>query len=153
MTPTREAWWEFFCEKILSYLTDKERQGIVLIKVLAVAIGGGIGSLTRYYVSLWAAERFGADFPYGTLLVNLSGCVLIGFFMTLTTERMIISPYWRLIFTVGFLGGLTTFSSFSYETLRLLDNAGTGTALANIGLNLVLGLVGTWGGIILARLI
>ena len=82
-----------------------------MVKILAVAIGGGIGATTRYLVSTWAAGRFGADFPYGTLIVNVAGCFMIGLFMTLTTERLIVSPYWRLIFAVGFLGGLTTFSS------------------------------------------
>ena len=122
-------------------------------KLLAVAIGGSIGSVVRYLVSTWAAERFGAEFPYGTLFVNVAGCLMIGFFMTLTTERLIVSPYWRLIFAVGFLGGLTTFSSFSYETLRLVKDADMLSAFYNIGLNLVLGLVATWSGMAAARLI
>ena len=126
---------------------------MTLEKLLAVAIGGSIGSVVRYLVSTWAAERFGAEFPYGTLFVNVAGCLMIGFFMTLTTERLIVSPYWRLIFAVGFLGGLTTFSSFSYETLRLVKDADMLSAFYNIGLNLVLGLVATWSGMAAARLI
>jgi len=124
-----------------------------LEKLLAVAVGGCIGSVVRYMVSTWAAERFGAEFPYGTLFVNVAGCLMIGFFMTLTTERLIVSPYWRLIFAVGFLGGLTTFSSFGYETLRLLKDADMLSAFYNIGLNLVLGLAATWSGMVAARLI
>ena len=124
-----------------------------MVKILAVAVGGGIGATTRYLVSTWAAGRFGADFPYGTLIVNVAGCFMIGLFMTLTTERLIVSPYWRLIFAVGFLGGLTTFSSYSYETLRLIEDSDLLPAFYNIGLNLILGFAATWAGIVVARLI
>lgn len=125
----------------------------MLLNILAVAVGGSIGAAARYLVSLWAAERFGANFPYGTLIVNVAGCFIIGAFMTLTTERMIVSPYWRLIFAVGFLGGLTTFSSFGYETLRLVEDANLLRAFGNIGMNMVLGLAATWMGIVAARLL
>ena len=124
-----------------------------MVKILAVAVGGGIGATTRYLVSTWAAGRFGADFPYGTLIVNVAGCFMIGLFMTLTTERLIVSPYWRLIFAVGFLGGLTTFSSFSYETLRLVEGSDLLLAFYNIGLNMIVGFAATWAGIVIARLI
>ena len=125
----------------------------MFLKVSAVALGGSIGAITRYLVSTWAAERFGANFPYGTLFVNAAGCLMIGFFMTLTTERLIVSPYWRLIFAVGFLGGLTTFSSYSYETFQLLEDSEMLLAFYNTGLNLVLGFAATWAGIVLARLV
>jgi CrcB protein len=126
---------------------------MMLLKLLAVAVGGGIGAVTRYLVSAWAAERFGANFPYGTFIVNVAGCFIIGIFLTLTTERLIVSPYWRLIVAVGFIGGLTTFSSFGYETLRLAEDANMMLALYNIGLNLVLGFAATWLGILVARLV
>ena len=123
------------------------------LKLLAVAVGGAVGACTRYVVSQWAAGRFGADFPYGTLIVNVVGCFIIGVFLTLTTERLIVSPYWRLVVAVGFLGGLTTFSSFGYETLRLVEEADLLQAFWNIALNLGVGLGATWLGIIGARLI
>ena len=125
----------------------------MLLKLLAVAVGGGIGAVTRYLVSVWAAGRFGANFPYGTLIVNVAGCFMIGLFMTLTTERLIVSPYWRLVFAVGFLGGLTTFSSFSYETLRLVEDSDILLAFYNTGLNLIVCFAATWVGIVVARLI
>ncbi|AIF50916.1 fluoride efflux transporter CrcB [Pelosinus sp. UFO1] len=123
-----------------------------MLNVLAVAVGGSIGATTRYLVSIWAAGRFGAGFPYGTLIVNVVGCFIIGAFMTATTEKFIISPYWRLIVTVGFVGGLTTFSSFSYETFKLMEDGSLALAMYNILSNCVLGFFATWLGIGTARL-
>ncbi|KYZ74982.1 camphor resistance protein CrcB [Anaerosporomusa subterranea] len=123
-------------------------------RVLAtVAFGGGVGSVCRYAATLWTTNRFGTVMPYGTLLVNVVGCFIIGLFMTVTTERIIINPYWRLLLSVGFLGGLTTFSSFSYETWRLLMDGEVLWAAGNITLNLIVGLVATWLGIALGRLL
>ncbi len=121
-------------------------------KIVVVAVGGSLGAVARYLLSLWAAERFGAGFPYGTLIANVAGCFVIGAFMTLATDRFIVSPYWRLLVTVGFIGGLTTFSSFSYETFKLLEDAQVTSAAGNILLNLVLGFSATWLGIVIAKL-
>lgn len=123
-----------------------------MLEVILVAIGGAIGSTARYLVSTWAATRYGAEFPYGTLIVNVVGCFIIGVFMTLATERLSISPYWRLLITVGFVGGLTTFSSFSYETIHLLQEADMLRAFYNVGLNILVGFSATWLGIGVARL-
>lgn len=122
-------------------------------KLLLVAVGGSIGAVARYLVSGWAAEHFGANFPYGTLLVNVVGCFIIGLFMALTTEKFIVNPYWRLLVTVGFVGGLTTFSSYSYETFKLLEEAGMTMAFYNIFSNLIIGFFATWVGIAVARLV
>lgn len=124
-----------------------------MLKIMMVAVGGSIGATTRYLVSTWAADKFGTNFPYGTLIVNVVGCFIIGAFMTLATERMIVSPYWRLLITVGFVGGLTTFSSYSYETLKLLQEADIMMAMSNLLANLILGFFGTWLGISAARFI
>lgn len=123
-----------------------------MIKIFVVAIGGSIGAVARYLVSMWAAGRFGADFPHGTLIANVVGCFIIGAFMTLTTERFIVNPYWRLLVTVGFVGGLTTFSSFSYETFKLLEDAQLSLAAYNVLLNIALGFLATWLGIVTARM-
>jgi CrcB protein len=119
--------------------------------ILFVALGGGVGSVTRYLVSLWAAGRFGAEFPYGTLIVNVAGCFVIGLFMILVTERFMISPHLRLLVTSGFLGGLTTFSSFSFETFGLMQDGAWASAAGNIAANLVTGLLATWFGAMAAR--
>nr|WP_320147609.1 fluoride efflux transporter CrcB [uncultured Anaeromusa sp.] len=122
------------------------------VDLAIIALGGGIGSVTRYLVTIWAAERFGSAFPYGTLVVNVAGSFIIGFFMTLFLERLELDPQWRLFIAVGFLGGLTTFSSFSYETLRLVQEGAMSQAFANAGSNVILCLASTWVGFFCARL-
>lgn len=131
----------------------KGREEKVLEKLAIVAFGGGLGAALRFWTSQWAANRFGADFPYGTLIVNVSGCFMIGCFMVLSTERFLINPYWRLVFSVGFLGGLTTFSSYSYETLELLRDGSLVAASLNAFLNLLLGFGAAWLGMAAARII
>lgn len=123
-----------------------------MLEIILVAVGGAIGATTRYLTSNWAAVRFGTSFPMGTLLVNVVGCFIIGLFMVLTTERLSVSPYWRLFIVVGFLGGLTTFSSFSYETLSLLQKADIMQAFYNVGLNVLVGFLATWMGMGVAKL-
>jgi fluoride exporter len=92
-----------------------------VLGVLLVALGGGIGSAARYLVGGWFANRFGPAFPYGTFAINVTGSFIIGFFLAFAQERVSLSPYWRLFFAVGFVGGYTTFSTFEYETIRLLQ--------------------------------
>ncbi len=122
-----------------------------MTKLLVVAIGGSVGAVARYLVSNWAAERFGSNFPYGTLIVNVVGCFIIGAFMVLVTERVIANPYWRLLVAVGFIGGLTTFSSFGYETLKLIEDAQFQWALYNMVTNVIFGFGATWLGMTFAR--
>ena len=101
-----------------------------------VAVGGGIGALARYWLSTWILGLTGAGFPWGTFAVNVIGSFIIGLVMVLSLDRNMISPEMRLLLTTGFCGGLTTFSTFSYETLVLMRseqwlNAGLNT-LANV---------------------
>jgi len=93
-----------------------------VLAVLLVALGGGIGSATRYLVGGWFASRFGPAFPYGTFVINVTGSFIIGFFLAFAQERVSLSPYWRLFFAVGVVGGYTTFSTFEYESIRLLQD-------------------------------
>lgn len=122
-----------------------------MLGVVLVAVGGAIGSVGRYLVSNWFVARFGTGFPGGTLIVNIVGCFFIGMFMAFANERCNISPYWRLFVAVGCLGGLTTFSSFSYESLRLLEEADILHAFYNVGLNLFGGFFSTWIGFIISK--
>ncbi|MDF2572884.1 MAG: CrcB-like protein [Sporomusa sp.] len=123
----------------------------MLLNILIVAIGGGIGAASRYLVSSWAAERFGSNFPYGTLFVNVAGCFIIGLFLALVNDKIIVKPEWRLFVTTGFLGGLTTFSSFSYETIKLLQESDVSLALYNVIANCGIGFLATWVGMNCAR--
>jgi CrcB protein len=106
---------------------------------MIVAVGGALGAVSRYLLGLLAINRWGALFPYGTMLANFLGCFIIGLFMTLVLERLEISPYWRLLVVTGFCGGLTTFSSFSYESLRLLQSGEYLLGALNVVLNMVIG--------------
>jgi len=89
--------------------------------VLFVAVGGAIGSVTRYLVGGWIASRYGSAFPYGTLVINVTASFIIGFFLAFAQERVNLNPNWRLFVAVGFVGGYSTFSTFEYEAIRLLQ--------------------------------
>jgi len=115
-----------------------------------IGLGGFAGANARYLLQQWAAARWGADFPYGTMLANVSGSFIIAFFLTLATGRLIGSPEMRLLVAVGFLGGFTTFSSFSMETFKLFEQSGWGAAALNFTGNTVLGLLGALAGVVLA---
>jgi CrcB protein len=88
-------------------------------KILSVAAGGGMGAVARYLVQNWALGKWGAAFPYGTLLVNITGAFGIGFIMTLFLNHLHISPSWRVFVVTGILGGYTTFSALAWETYAL----------------------------------
>ena len=93
-----------------------------MLEVLFVALGGAIGSVARYLLGGWFAARFGAAFPYGTFVINVTGSFIIGLFLAYAQDRVSLSPYWRLFFAVGFVGGYTTFSTFEYESVRLFQD-------------------------------
>ena len=122
------------------------------MKYLLIVLGGGAGSLARYLASSAIASRFGARLPIaGTMVVNVTGCFLIGLIMTLLTERLEPHPYWRLLLVVGFLGGYTTFSSFEWETYSAVREGGFWIGLANIVGSVTLGYAAVWLGALLAR--
>jgi fluoride exporter len=91
------------------------------VRLLLVLAGGALGSGARYLVALWTLERLGAGFPWGTIAVNLAGSFLIGLLATIADEAGAIGPHLRLFLVAGVLGGFTTFSAFSLETLRLIE--------------------------------
>jgi len=94
----------------------------LLERVLIVGVGGGIGSILRYLVSLAAAHWLGSEFPYGTLIVNMSGAFIIGLVQQVATDALLIPDGTRLFLTAGMMGGLTTYSTFSYETVQLMES-------------------------------
>jgi CrcB protein len=121
-----------------------------MLQFAGIALGGALGSLLRFLLSNRVYQWLGRDFPYGTLSVNVLGCLLMGFLFVFMTER-VVSAEARASILVGFLGGLTTFSSFSMETLLLIEQSAYLKALLNMLLNLLLCLIATWLGMILAR--
>lgn len=118
---------------------------------IAIAGFGAIGCLARYYLSGWTYDILGRSFPVGTLAVNVIGSFLIGLIMEFGVRSTLMSPLLRTGLAIGFLGGLTTFSTFSYETFRLLEDGEILAALTNVLASVTVCLLCTWGGIILAR--
>ncbi len=120
---------------------------------VAISIGAILGANARYLIGGWLSDRFGAGFPIGTLVINVSGSFIIGFFMTLIGERIAVADWWRPLVAIGFLGAYTTFSTFSYETLALVQSGAWGLAGLNIGASIGGSLVGVFAGTVLARAI
>lgn len=120
-------------------------------KYLLIAAGGALGSIARYWVGSTVASRMGIKFPYGTLIVNLTACVIIGFSLTYLGKRAELSPAWRYLIPVGFIGAYSTFSTYEWETLSSLrSGAFYIAALYALG-SLVLGLIAVWCGSFLAE--
>lgn len=121
-----------------------------MMNFLWIGIGGFLGANSRYLMSLWAARVWGADFPYGTLLVNIVGSFILALFLTLSTGKLSISPEVRLFVAVGFLGSFTTFSSFSYEWYQLVAQGRWWAAGLDFFGNTALGLIGVIAGMAVA---
>jgi fluoride exporter len=120
-----------------------------VLGVLLVALGGAIGSVARYLVGGWVAVRLGGAFPYGTFAVNVTASFIVGFFLAFAEERTGLNPYLRLFIAVGFIGGYSTFSTFEYEAVRLLQDRELLLGLTYYVGSVVAGGVATIGGIVL----
>ena len=124
-----------------------------MIQILAIAAGGAVGSVLRYAVSTGVYSVLGRNFPYGTLAVNVIGSFLMGLLFVLMVERLDMSAVWRMAILVGFLGAFTTFSTFSIETVNLLQGGDFMRAFLNVTVSVAFCLVATWVGFRLGRLI
>jgi len=121
------------------------------VRLFLIAIFGAMGTLARYGLQGLVQVRVGGTFPYGTLLINLTGCFLLGLIGQFTLNRMVISPDWRIAIAVGFFGGYTTFSSFGWETAKMFENGEWLRATTYVGTSVVVGLLLSVAGIRLAN--
>jgi CrcB protein len=114
-------------------------------------LGGFLGAVSRFWIGGLVYDRMGTRFPYGTFVVNCTGCFLLGIAMAILTERTHLSPNWRYFIPIGFIGGYTTFSSFEYETLMAMRDGALMTGFLNIGLSVGLGFFCVWVGMMCGR--
>ena len=119
--------------------------------VISIAAFGAVGCLVRYWLSGWVYDIAGRNFPYGTMAVNLLGSFCIGFIMELSLRSTLIPSNLRTGLAIGFLGGLTTFSTFSYETFKLLEDGELLLAAGNVLISVLVCLLFTWLGIVAAK--
>jgi fluoride exporter len=121
-------------------------------RTLLVAVGGLVGSVARYWLAGWVQNLNGSEFPFGTLAVNVLGSFVLGLVMTLALERGLLSADVRILLGTGFCGGFTTMSTFSYETLALVQYGSPSDALANLALTVIACLSAVWLGGLAGRL-
>jgi CrcB protein len=119
---------------------------------MMVGVGGFLGAIARYLLGNYIGSRYGVRFPYGTFVINMSGCFFIGLVMVLLA-RTTASPYWRYLIPIGFIGAFTTFSTFEYETLRAVQDGQAITGLLNVVLSVVVGFIAAWAGAALGRIL
>ncbi|HRN26179.1 MAG: fluoride efflux transporter CrcB [Ignavibacteriaceae bacterium] len=124
-----------------------------MLNYILVSAGAAIGGALRYSISSYIQKNISVLFPYGTLIVNIAGSFLLGIIMFYLNEKELIGNEFRLFLTVGFCGGFTTFSTFSYETLNLFKDSEFGLAIYNVALNVILCLVGIYLAYLISKLI
>lgn len=122
-------------------------------KYLLIALGGALGSVARYWVGSAISGRMGAKFPYGTFVINVTACLIIGFTLTFLGKRVDLSPAWRYLIPVGFIGAYSTFSTYEWETLSTLRSGAVALAALYAGGSLIAGLVAVWCGAALAEML
>jgi len=123
----------------------------IVNEILVISLGAVLGANARWIVSRYAARILGPVFPYGTLVINVSGSFVVGFFMIWATERVLLDPRWRLLVVVGFCGAFTTFSSFAFETMAYFEQGQWLLMSANLLSNNLLCLAAVLAGMALAR--
>jgi CrcB protein len=126
--------------------------GVKLQKYLLIAIGGALGSLTRYLVGSTIVNRMGTRFPYGTFVINITACLIVGFFLAAVGQRAEVNPAWRFLIPIGFVGAYSTFSTFEWETFVHLQTGDFLIAALYVSLSILVGLVAVWLGVVLARI-
>ena len=120
-------------------------------KYFYIAVGGSLGSIARYWVGANVSGRLGTRFPYGTFVINITACAIIGFSLTYLGSHVELSPAWRFLIPVGFVGAYSTFSTYEWETLSTLRSGAFMLASLYAVGSLLLGLIAVWGGSVLAE--
>lgn len=120
-------------------------------KYLWISLGALLGANARYFIGGWIAERWGASFPFGTLVVNLTGSLLLGIFLTYATERVLVEPRFRQLIAIGFLGAYTTFSAYTFESVTLMFDGNWGAGLLNLLGGSLVGAISVALGIVVGR--
>src|SRR5881409_3009434 len=118
-----------------------------------IAVGGAAGALARYQIAAMIQARIPAGFPWGTFVVNITGCFVMGIAATLLAERLIVHPNWRFLIPIGFIGAYTTFSTFEFETWRAVSEGAWLVGGLNVVGSVVAGYVALWLGVVLSRVI
>jgi crcB protein len=126
---------------------------IGVVTLLLVGLGGFFGAITRFVVDGWVSRVTGGAFPWGTLVINLSGSFALGFLFAVATERSLLSPDIRPPLMIGFLGAYTTFSTWMLESWRMVEDGALVTALANLGGSVIVGVVAVFAGLAIGRLV
>ncbi len=121
-------------------------------KYLLTGIGGFLGAIARLWVGTEIADRFGTQFPYGTFVINMTGCFIIGVALTVLNERLNVNPAWRYLLPIGFVGAYTTFSSFEYETFTSFQSGGWQTPILYVTLSVFVGFACVWVGVAIGKL-
>lgn len=122
-------------------------------KYFLVAVGGALGSMTRYWVGSAIANRVGTKFPFGTLIINYTACMIIGFSLTVFAKRADLNPAWRFLVPVGFIGAYSTFSTYEWETLSTIRNGAFLLAALYAVSSFLLGLAAVWAGSLIAEIL
>lgn len=120
-------------------------------KYFLIAVGGSLGAIARYWVESAVADRMGTRFPYGTLVINITACLIIGFSLVLLGRRTELNPAWHFLIPVGFIGAYSTFSTFEWETFSTLQTGAFLLAALYVALSFFLGLLAVWCGVWLGR--
>src|ERR1039458_4477132 len=129
------------------------RRTLVLQKYFLIAFDGALGSIARYWVGSTIAGRMGTKFPYGTFVINITACMIIGFSLTVLAKRADVNPAWRFLVPVGFIGAYSTFSTYEWETFSTIRTGAFLMAALYAVSSLVLGLIAVWGGSVVAEII
>ena len=123
-----------------------------MLKYVAIILGGSLGALARYGVGTWVSSRLGTRFSYGTFIVNMTACIIIGFSLTYLGRRQELSPFWRFLVPVGFVGAYSTFSTFEWELFTGLQSSSYLLSATYIVASILIGLGCVWAGVVLGRL-